>query len=203
MAKPLAEKPVIPVPETPEVTAPAPSVAAQAHKNIAAVKTGPDPFRPIRLSAKFISGTVIEGLNGMARYGRKGLAVGIGLGIVAAIATGGLSVLFEVTLAGLAIGMAAGGLKGALSGGFEAVGRDRRAKLYAEDLVQRKKIQDTAAPNLHDYRAAYREQQMQNSYRTQQLLERVGENTRDFNTYWQDREASRGHQLPQERGLGF
>ena len=190
-------------PPPPPPPAPVKSVAVEANKNIAAVKTGKDPLRPLKYARKFVDGTIVDGLDGMAKYGRKGLWVGIGLGIIAAIATGGLVPLFACAIGGFALGAGGGTLKGVLTGGMNAVGREHRAHLYADDLVQRKKIQNHAAPNPHDYRTAYRNQQLSNSYNTQQLLVRDRESTHDFNTYWQDREAGRRNELPQERGLGY
>ena len=175
----------------------------EANKNLAAVKTGFDPLRPLKVGRKFVDGTIVEGLNGMATYGRKGLWVGIGLGILAAIATGGLAPLFMCAMGGFAVGAGGGTLKGVLTGGINAVGRDHRAKVYADDLVQRKNVQNQAAPNPHDYRKAYHDQQQSNSYLIGQNLVRTREATQDFNTYWQDREAGRRERLPQEQGLGY
>ena len=199
MATPVTE----PAPLPPPPPAPPVSVAAEANKSLAAVKTGKDLLRPLRMARKFVEGTLVEGLNGMATYGRKGLMVGIGIGIIAAIAASALWPLFGLALTGFALGAGGGTLKGVLTGGMHAVGRDYRAHKYAEDLVQRKSMQDKAPANTYDYRAAYREQQLDQSFRNQQLQTRNNENTRDFNTYWQDREGDRRHRLPQETGLGY
>ncbi len=203
MPRPLDAKPKPYTPPEPAaLAAPPRDITADANKSIAA-HAHHSVLEPIRTAAKFISGTIHDTINGMAHYGRKGFKVGLGLGVIAAIATGGLSALFGVAAVGLGVGMAGGIVKGVLTGGMHAVGRDYRARKYADDLVQRKTVRENAPANTYDYRAIYRQQQLDNSYKTQQLLARVNENTRDFNTYWQDREKGRHERLPQERGLGF
>lgn len=203
----MATEPTKASPPLPAPPAPPRDVVAEANKKIAAVKTGNDPVRPLRYTWKFIGGTIGAALDGMARYGRKGLMVGAGIGILATIALGGttaflLTPLFACAAGGFLLGAGGGTLVGLLTGGMNAVGREYRTTVYAEDLVQRKNIQTHAKPNRQDYREAYRRQQLQNSYTTQQVLERTNENTRDYNTYWQDREADR-RMAQQEKGLGF
>lgn len=166
---------------------PEPSVTAKAAKDLAAAKTGHEPLKPLRYAFTFLGGAMTDGLNGMSRYGRKGLFVGAGLGLVAAVALSSLVMPLAIGAgAGFLLGAVGGGAKGLITGGFKAVGRVHRGEVYAEDLIQRKKVQDTALPNRSDYRAAYNAQQQRNAFITQQVLERNTENTRDFNTYWQD-----------------
>lgn len=166
---------------------PEPSITARAAKELAAAKTGHDPLKPVRYTWTFLGGSLKDGLNDMAHYGRKGLWVGAGLGMVAAIALSSLVVpLVAGALGGFLIGALGGGSYGLATGGFKAVGRVHRGEKYAEDLIQRKKVQEMQPDSRADYRAAYNEQQRRNSYITQQVLERNNENTRDFNTYWQD-----------------
>jgi hypothetical protein len=192
---------------TPAPSQPPVNIAAEAKKNIAAVKTGADPFAPIRYTYKFIGGTIIEGLNGMANWGRRSLKFGIILGIVAVIATGGsaalatagLSMFLGVVATTFVAAAAVGAAKGVLTGGMNAVGRDIRAKKYADDLVYRKQTQDHAGPNLHDYRAQYRQQQLVNSRNTELLVRSIDKDTQDYNTYWRDRIDNE----PREKGLGF
>lgn len=187
-------------PDTEAKTAPKPSVAAKAEQEIAAVKTGHDPLRPFRYARAFIGGTLQDGLDGMARYGRKGLWVGMGLGAIAAVALSSLIVPLTIgTLGGLALGMLGGGAKGFITGGYKSVARMHRGEIYAEDLVQRKKIQTIAPPSRTDYRAAYNARQNRNAYVTQQVLERVNENTSDFNTYWRNFVSG----APNNPGRGF
>lgn len=189
-----------PLPAPPSPSEPPPSVTQKANKELAAVKTGNDPLRPVRYTWKFVSGTIGQGLNDMAYYGRKGSLVGLGLGIIVGIATGGIGPVIACAVGGLLLGAAGGAAKGAITGGMNAVGREYRGQKYAEDLVQRKKVQSHAKINKADYRDAYRQQQLKNSYTTQQVLERTQENTRDYGTYWQDRENNR---QSQNGGLGF
>ena len=198
-----APAPPTPAPAPPPPPAPVVSAVAEGNKGLAAVKTGKDPLRPIKYARKFVDGTVIEGLNGMAHFGRKGLWVGIGIGILAAIATSGLAPLFGCAIGGFLIGAGGGTLKGVLTGGMHAVGREHRAKVYADDLVQRKNVQNNSGPNTQDYRQAYRAQQLHDSYLANFNLVHTREATQDFNTYWQDREAGRRERLPQEQGLGY
>lgn len=198
---PVPKKAAPPLP--PKPIAPVKSVAEEANSSLAAVKTGKDTLRPLKYLRKFIDGTFVEGLDSLAKYGRKGMWVGVGVGIVAAIATQALFPIFGLALAGFVIGAGGGAAKGFLLGGMHAVGRAHRGQLYADDLVVRKTTQDNASPNLTDNRAAYREQQKQDQYKAAQLLVRDREATDSFNTYWQDREAGRRNRLPQERGQGF
>ena len=166
---------------------PAPSVVDKASQELAAAKTGHDPLKPIRYTRTFLGGALTDGLNGIAHYGRKGLWVGIGMGLIAAVAMQALIVPLMVgALGGFLLGAVGGGAKGALTGGFKAVGRMHRGEVYAEDLIQRKKVQTIAPTSRADYRTAYAHQRQRNDYISQQVLERNNENTRDFNTYWQD-----------------
>lgn len=179
---------------------PEPSVTAKASKELAAAKTGHEPFKPIRYAYTFLGGAMTDGLNGMARYGRKGLLVGGGLGLIAAIPLA--SLVWPLAMGagvGFLLGAVGGATIGLVTGGFKAVGRVHRGELYAEDLIQRKKVQDAAPPNRSDYRAAYNAQQQRNAFITQQVLERNNENTRDFNTYWQDLVSGGSHA---DRGRG-
>ena len=166
---------------------PEPSVTAKAAKDLAAAKTGHEPLKPLRYAFTFLGGAMTDGLNGMSRYGRKGLLVGGGLGLIAAVALSSLLIPLAVGAGGgFLLGAIGGGAQGLITGGFKAVGRVHRGEVYAEDLIQRKKVQDTALPNRSDYRAAYNAQQRRNAFISQQVQERNNENTRDFNTYWQD-----------------
>lgn len=185
---------------TTKVTAPSPqpNVAAKAAQEVAAAKTGHDPMKPARYAATFIKGALKDGLNDMSHYGRKGLWVGMGLGVIAAVA---LSSLMMPIVLGTAIGFGAGALGGGAygfaTGGFKAVGRTHRGEKYAEDLIQRKKIQTTVPNSRADYRSAYGTQRQRDAIITQQVQERRNEFVEDFNernrgdNYWQNMVSSR------------
>ena len=194
---------------SPAPTAPAPApeepIVQRAAKDIAKAKTGNDLLRPLRYTKAFIDGTFEDGLDGMAHWGRQGMFVGMGLGVIAGIA---LSALIPAVVVGTAIGLALGAGGGAAmgfaTGGARAVGRIHRGEAYAEDLIVRKKVQDTATPNRNDFRDAYNAQQRRDAINNQQAIERYKENTRDFNTYWEDRERERRHHAQQQQGgLGY
>lgn len=187
-------------------SASSPNVAAKAAQDVATAKTGRDPMKPVRYTAIFVKGAVKDGLNEMAHYGRRGLWVGMGLGVIAAVA---LSSLMMPIVLGTAIGFGAGALGGGtygfVTGGFKAVGRTHRGEKYAEDLIQRKKIQTTVPDSRADYRAAYGTQRQRDAIITQQVQERRNEFVEDFNernrgdNYWQDLVSSRSH----DHGRGF
>ena len=170
---------------------PEPSVTARANDALAAAKTGPEPLKPIRYTLTFLGGSLKDGLNDMAGYGRKGLWVGLGLGMIAAVAMSALLPVMIGAAIGFALGAVGGGTYGLATGGFKAVGRVHRGEIYAEDLIKRKKVQEVRPDSRADYRAAYNEQQRRNSYITQQVLERNNEFREDFNerqrgdNYWQ------------------
>jgi hypothetical protein len=186
--------------------APTPNVAAKAAQEVASAKTGHDPIKPVRYAATFVKGAVKDGLNDMARYGRKGLWVGMSLGVIAAVA---LSSLMMPIVLGTAIGFGAGALGGGaygfVTGGFNAVGRTHRGEKYAEDLIQRKKIQTNVPNSRADYRSAFGGQRQREGFIAQQVLERRNEFVDDFkesnrgDNYWQNLVSSRSS----DYGKGF
>lgn len=181
--------------DEPKKPAPAPKPvidhAAQGRADVASMKTGHDPLRPFRYAGIFISGTIAHGLNDLARWANKGFKIGLGIGIVAAIATQALPILFTMTAIGFATGSVLGATRGLLTGGIHEVRRQRRGELYAEDLVSRAKIQKAAPHNKSDYRANYERDQAYQARQNLQLLTREQERDRDTKTYWQDRETHR------------
>lgn len=176
---------------------PQPNVAAKAAQEVASAKTGRDPLKPVRYTATFLKGAVTEGLNDMARYGRKGLWVGMGLGVICAIAMASLPLALGGALIGLGGGALGGGAYGFATGGFKAMGRMYRGEKYAEDLIQRKKIQTRDPDSRADYRTAYSNQRQRDAFIAQQVLERRNEFIEDFNernrsdNYWQDLVSNR------------
>lgn len=177
------------------VTAPTTNVTARASQELAAAKTGHEPLKPFRYMATFIGGSLKDGLNDMAHYGRKGLWVGLGLGIICAIAMSSLPFALGGALIGFGTGALGGAGYGVLTGGFKAVGRVHRGEVYAEDLIQRKQVQGRAPISRADYRAAYADQRRRDGIITEQALERRDEVRDDFTQsrndhYWQDRVSS-------------
>lgn len=181
--------------------APEPSLVERANQSIATAKTGFDPLRPARYGIAFVSGTLKDGLNGIARWGSIGLRYGIMAGIVVGIALPTVGILSGIALVGgsmFAAGALGGGIRGFATGGMKAVGRIHRGEKYAEDLIQRSQIQQEAPPNRRDYRAHHHAHQDRKNAILLQNLEREAERRRDAeiysnpNTYWQDRvQASR------------
>lgn len=178
-------------------SASSPNVAAKAAQDVAAAKTGRDPMKPVRYAVTFVKGALTDGLNDMARYGRKGLWVGLGLGVIGAVALQALAPALIVAAVGFGGGALGGAGYGLLTGGFKAVGRTHRGEKYAEDLIQRKKIQTTVPDSRADYRNAYGTQRQRDAIITQQVQERRNEFIEDFNernrgdNYWQDLVSSR------------
>ncbi len=187
-----------PAPKPPE---PAPDHAARGREHIASIKAGFDPLRPLRYASLFINGTMNDGLNGIAQWGRKGAKYGLWVGVVAAIALQGVAPLLLCAGGLFAAGALVGGAHGFATGGVRAVARQRRGEIYADDLVVREKQQKAAPASRTDFRRRYQEQQREaHQYDTLQYLTRRDEWQQDNKTYWQDREANHASG---RGGLGF
>ncbi|MES2984101.1 MAG: hypothetical protein V4735_02815 [Pseudomonadota bacterium] len=172
----------------PPPSPPPASAAEEANKSLSEIKAGRDPLRPARYISKFIGGTVSHGLNGLATWGRRGLWGGAGLGIIAAIATPpGLAAFAVCAAVGFLAGAVIGGVTGLVSGGMKEVNRQRRGEKYADDLIERDRLQKNAPKRTVDYRAYHRENQLHSNYVQEQILQR--ENDIRHDTYWQDRTA--------------
>lgn len=191
----------------PKPAAAKPSVAAEAAKNIASAKTGTDPMRPLRYGRAFITGTIGDGLDGMANWGRRGLKWGAIAGIVtplavsvmpalvtlpgvlgaaAAFAAGGfIAPVIGFAAVAFAAGVVLGAAHGLATGGMRAMNREIRRDTYAEDLVQRAKVQKAAPAPTVDYRQAYYASQQRKGLIAQQLMAREDEKAADDKTYWQ------------------
>ncbi len=196
-----------PPPPPPPPPVPQKSVIETARESVAHAKTGPDPLRPVRYTAAFIKGTVTNGLDGLAHFGRHGLFAGIALGAIAGIAAGGATLLLPYAVAGALIGLAVGGGGGAAwglaTGGSKAVGRIHRGEKYAEDLIVRKQVRDKSPANHSDFRQAYNAQRAKDAAFSQQAIARYNEDTRDFHHYWQDREDQRRQHDASHAGPGY
>ncbi|MFZ4540992.1 MAG: hypothetical protein ACOYNL_04165 [Rickettsiales bacterium] len=193
-----------PVPAPQPTPSPQPSVVAQAAHSIASVKTKHDYLRPLRYVKNFIGGTLTDGLDDMSVLGRLGFKSGIVAGVIYGImvaATGwGIAAVMVGAAAGLAAGAAAGGAYGFVTGGYRAVMRQHRGEVYAEDLVKRKTIQESAPPNRADYRSVHNRYQRYQDEKARQFRERANENAMDYKTYWQDRVT---HEPPGGPGVGY
>ncbi len=185
-----------PPPASEEVkAAPAPkaapkiSITERANAELAATKTGFSPLKPFRYGIAFTRGMVGEGFNGFAKWGRKGLIVGLATGAVVAIGAPWIAgtALFGGAIGGFLVGALGGGAHGLATGGTRAVGRLQRAEKYAEDLIVRSEIQRNARPNRADYRhnaiAARAEDRRQKFEDQRQFMERINEIERDARTY--------------------
>ena len=195
----MAEAKTAPIPTPAPKPEPPKNLAKEAEATIDKVKTGFDPLRPLRYANAFIRGTINDGFNNFAQYGRKGGKLGLIAGIVTGIALGSIGPVIAVAAAGFLATGALGGAKGFLTGGMRAVNRERRAVLYAEDLIDRSHTRAASPPNKHDYRAAYHAHQAHNDRVTQQVLVREAERAQDDKMYWQEHVSSRGH----SNGRGF
>lgn len=211
MAEPT--KPTLPPAPPP---APKQTVAEKARAETAKGKAGFDPMRPFRYGKAFIGGTILDGLNGMANWGRRGLKWGLGGGVLAAIGLPALNLSLGLSGTAAAIGSelfgiaavtapallpvvmcvavgflacaALGTAHGLLTGGMRALNREHRRDKYAEDLVQRRTIRDKAPSSRADYRAQLRAREARSDFMTAYSLEREAEARRDASTYWSDRE---------------
>jgi hypothetical protein len=166
------------------------------------MKVERDLFRPFRRVGTFLSGTITATLNGIAHGGRKGLWVGLGLGILAGIATPmGIVAVFGGAMAGFGVGVVAEGTRGLLTGGYKALGRQMRGERYADDLIERSKVQHASGAGQRASRDAYRRrQQLEDSISTNMFLERQNEIQRDYDTYWRDHVSQSSSQ---SRGVGY
>lgn len=188
-----------------QVNTPAPpprqSVVERSNAAIAAITPAHrDFFRPFRRLATFVNGTATEALFGMVDGSRKGKWVGVGLGLIVGIATpiGLIAGGFGGLLIGMAAGAALQGGYGLLTGGYRWMGRQMRGERYADDLVERGKVQSAAQGNRRDYREYVRQRRAAyDSVNTAMILERQNEFTRDYNTYWRDHVNAQASRAPE------
>ena len=188
--------------------------AAQA--KAASAGAGFDILRPVKQAATFIDGTVMSTLNTMAKWGKTGSYIGLGIGAVAMVmSTGGVGLfgagLFGLATgvpnlvigwaAGLAAGAAAGGTVGMLTGGAQAVGREMRLQKYGEEMAYREQAaggrrgRGTIGPNAREYHA---NQEYLNNLAYDRYDQYFDDRAKQESTYWQDRVSA---ERPSERGL--
>lgn len=192
MADAKTETPVTPAaPKTPV------DMAKEAQVQVAQTKTGRDLLRPFRYAALFISGTLNDTAEYALRYGRKATRWGIALGILAAIATGGMSALVYCAGAGLVGGFTLGLAKGLATGGIEAVNRQRRIDRYGDDLDDRAKIQQAAkasTPQKRRTSTIEERRARENDQIVPQQFARDKEFAEDYQKYWASHDKHRSWQ---------
>lgn len=166
-------------------------------------KTADQVLRPVRYTGAGLKGTA-EGLfNGMAHFGRKGLWVGLGVGIFVGL-TGGFGYTLMLAAAGFAAGAVGGAAFGALKGGYDGVSRAARRDKYSNELAERQAAREDrasraqGAPRRNPRDARDRKQTLSN-YSFERFMQQDMENDRDYATYWQDR-VSNGQSNGNGRG---
>ncbi len=185
--------------------APASASASSASTPVArtpVTKTGFDPLRPFRYLKAIVSGTADATLNGMANWGRKGMWLGTGIGVLAMLASAtlygpGVVVIGWVT--GLVAGAIAGGAVGLATGGIRAVGRERRKDQYSEDLMASARAKSHPSSGV-DYRQAHREHQQRDNYNYDRFSQQQRELHEETSTYFQD-QVNESRHFHHERGL--
>jgi hypothetical protein len=209
--EPTSKPPAPPPPSAPPPppAPPPPSEQERANAAVASAKSDFGPMRRLRYGAAFVTGTLSETLSGARRWGRQGLWAGVGIGILAGIATGSLGVLLFCVVAATITGVALGAAQGILLGGHRETSRIHRTERYADDLLVRRQMQDAASisPSRGSRRRAASEAadaRQNREDRLQQIIaEREAENTRDYNTYWQERVSADRQQQTPSSGVGF
>lgn len=161
-------------------------------------------MRPARYAGAGVKGTAVGLLDGMARFGRKGLWAGLGLGIFAGIATTSLGIVGMVAATGFIVGAVGGAAFGALNGAYHGVTREARRDKYADEVLERQSAREARAARAqntprHSYRDLHAARENINNYNFERQLQQERENDRDFATYWQDRVSS-GHGNGNGRG---
>jgi hypothetical protein len=151
-----------------------------------------DMLRPVRRLGSAVNGTFGGFFDGMARYGNKGFWSGLGVGILAGIAGGGIGYVMMFAVGGLAMGGALGATVGALKGGYDNVTRDNRRDKYADEVAERESARAAREARSQngrgrDHRAYYEKRRTVGNYNFERALQQNNENDRIQDTYWQDR----------------
>lgn len=175
-----------------------------------AQRMGFDATRPVRYGWNFTKGSVGGLLDGMSSWGRKGIWVGVGLGLLMGMAgTFSVGLILGMAATGLVTGAVAGAGIGFVSGGTSAVGRAHRREKYADELAERKtaraareaRTQEIAAPPTGpSWRDRLAYQRAASTYNFDRALQQAEENERIYDTQWQDR-VSQGANHSQQRGF--
>lgn len=157
-------------------------------------KAGTEVLRPVRRLGSAVNGTFTGFLDGMARYGNKGFWSGLGVGILAGIATGGVGTVVMFAVGGLAVGGALGATIGALKGGYDNVTRDNRREKYADELAERNEARTAREARTQNgrgytHRDYYEKRRGVGNYNFERALQQERENDQTYGTFWQDRVA--------------
>lgn len=188
-------------PPPPPKPAAKPAVAPEAHGAAAAKQsTANKLLRPFKYLWGVVAGGVKGSLDGTAQWANRGMWLGMGLVLLAGLATGGTASLFIPLLIGGGLGFLGGGLAGATgglaAGAINGVRRQYRADKYADDLVDKAKAK--AAPLITPrYRDGLREQAYRNDV-LQGLTVAQQRELKEDTTFWQDRVSQ-----PSGQGRGF
>ena len=150
------------------------------------------PLRPVQQVGAFAKGTVVGGLNGVAKGGRYGMWVGMAAGILGCIAVGfaggGLLMIATGFVGAALTGMAVGGAVGVLGGGVKELHKEvcRQQGCDAKEKQQdaAKAAALPATPTQQDFRE---DRQTRSELNYDRYRQQDAENKRDLQTYWQDR----------------
>lgn len=181
---------------TPVQPKPAPAPMQAKHEKIQPKLQKFDAFRPLRLTWAFVAGTLNGAVNGMAYLGKKGMWFGAGIGLLSAMAYGGvIGSVFLGGVVGLAGAAVLGGAIGAVIGGPRNVSRARRKEKYADDLAQRQMARaqrpaQGVGPGV-DYDDLSEARRKAAAYNFERSQQQERENERDYDRYWQGREERR------------
>ena len=168
---------------------------------------GMHPVRPVRYALSAVKGTATGLLDGMAKFGPKGMWAGLGLGVFVGFATGAvLGTALMYAAGGFVLGALGGAAAGAVTGGYNSATREARRDKYADEVAERqvaraaREARSAQYDRNHTNREAVSRRRTLNNYNFERQLQQERENDRDYSTYWQDRvDSGRG----QGNGRGF
>ncbi|MFM9890868.1 MAG: hypothetical protein ACKVOE_09580 [Rickettsiales bacterium] len=156
---------------------------AEAKAKAAATPTlGARLQRGAKYTTGFVNGTFENGFGSMGKWGRKGMWVGGGVGILLAISGMGLIMPFMGMAAGLFAGAVAGGTFGVLTGGIRQVNRIKRVEDNTDQVQARAnsaQLRQSAVTRGPDYRQKFNNQQLQQNYTIDRVIQSERENRQD------------------------
>ena len=138
--------------------------------------------RGLNYTTGFVNGTFEHGFGTMGKWGRKGMWVGAGVGVLMAISGAGLIMPFMGMAAGLLAGAVAGGTFGVLTGGLRNVNRIKRVEDNADQVQARAiaaQLRQNAVRRGPDYRDKFSDHQLRQNYITDRVIQQERELRRD------------------------
>lgn len=159
--------------------------AAEAEAKAKAAATpsvGARVKRGLSYTTGFIDGTFEHGFGTMGKWGRKGIWVGGGVGLLMAISGAGLIMPFMGMAAGLAAGAIAGATFGTLTGGVRNVNRIKRVEDNADQVQARantEQLRRSAVRRGPDYRERFNDHQLRQNFITDRVIQQERELRRD------------------------